>query len=74
MTKMLTGHMKDIEARTKSSVTEINTFLHEVHVDFESFVRKHKKEHASLNERVLKVAEASETVVNTVLATKAAVD
>ena len=31
-----------------------------MHYDFEQFVSKHKKEHTGLNERVLKVAEASE--------------
>lgn len=38
-----------------------------MHYDFEQFVSKHKKEHTALNERVLKVAEASEQVVGTVL-------
>ena len=45
-----------------------------MHYDFEQFVSKHKKEHTALNERVLKVAEASEQVVGTVLSTKSAVE
>ena len=72
--ELLLGKLDLIEQRTKSNVQEINTFLHQMHFDFEQFVSKHKREHTALNERVLKVAEASETVVGTVLQTKAAVE
>ena len=42
---------------TKLSLDEVNTFLHTVHADFETFLNKHKKEHTNLNMRVLKMGE-----------------
>lgn len=49
MTTMVNERISKMEELTKSSLLEVNTFLHEVHSDFESFLEKHKKEHSSLN-------------------------
>lgn len=54
---MINDRVDMIEKVTKSSLEEVNTFLHTVHQDFESFLNKHKKEHTNLNMRVLKVSE-----------------
>ena len=60
---MINDRISQIEALTKTSLEEVNTFLHTVHQDFESFLNKHKKEHTSLNMRVLKVTEDMSQVV-----------
>ena len=54
---MINQRINQVEALTKTSLQEVNTFLHTVHADFDSFVAKHKKEHTNLNMRVLKVGE-----------------
>ena len=54
---MINQRISHVEALTKSSLQEVNTFLHTVHQDFDSFITKHKKEHTNLNMRVLKVTE-----------------
>ena len=54
---MINQRISHVEALTKSSLQEVNTFLHTVHQDFDSFITKHKKEHTNLNRRVLKVTE-----------------
>ena len=54
---MINERISQIESLTKTSLEEVNTFLHTVHQDFESFINKHKKEHTSLNMRLLKVTE-----------------
>jgi hypothetical protein len=60
---MINDRISQIEALTKTSLEEVNTFLHTVHQDFESFLNKHKKEHTSLNMRLLKVTEDMSQVV-----------
>ena len=60
---MINDRISQIEALTKTSLEEVNTFLHTVHQDFESFLTKHKKEHTSLNMRVLKVTDDMSQVV-----------
>jgi len=60
---MINDRISMIEALTKTSLEEVNTFLHTVHQDFESFLNKHKKEHTSLNMRLLKVTEDMSQVV-----------
>jgi hypothetical protein len=60
---MINDRISQIEALTKTSQEEVNTFLHTVHQDFESFLNKHKKEHTSLNMRLLKVTEDMSQVV-----------
>lgn len=54
---MINDRIEKIEKVTKSNLNEVNTFLHAVHSDFEIFLTKHKKEHTSLNMRILKVTE-----------------
>ena len=74
MTKMINDRVDVIEQKTKSSLEEINTFLHQVHQDFEGFLNKHKKEHTNLNMRVLKVSEDMASLVTQFTNTKTAVE
>ena len=57
LTNMINERVGQIERLTKSSLEEVNTFLHQVHQDFESFLNKHKKEHSEVNIRQLKLTE-----------------
>lgn len=52
-----------VEKLAKSNLTEVTTFLHTVHSDFEAFLSKHKKEHNNLNMRLLKVTEDMSAVL-----------
>ena len=54
---MINDRVTAIENLTKSSLEEVNTFLHTVHQDFEHFLTKHKREHADLNIKVMKAHE-----------------
>ena len=63
MTTMVNERISKMEELTKSSLLEVNTFLHEVHADFEAFLEKHRKEHTSLNSRVLKTTEDLKSVI-----------
>ena len=74
LTAMINERVDMIEKVTKSSLEEVNTFLHTVHQDFESFLNKHKKEHTNLNMRVLKVSEDMSQLVAQVGSTKSAVE
>ena len=60
---MINERITAIEKLTKSNLEEVNTFLHTVHSDFESFLTKHKKEHTSLNMRILKVTEDLSSII-----------
>ena len=60
---MVNERINKVEELTKTSLLEVNTFLHTVHSDFESFLEKHKKEHANLNIRVLKTTEDLKNVI-----------
>ena len=71
---MINDRISQIEALTRTSLEEVNTFLHTVHQDFESFLNKHKKEHTSLNMRVLKVTEDMSQVVSQVQTMRQAVE
>lgn len=57
LASMINEKVGQIEQLTKSSLEEVNTFLHTVHHDFESFLQKHKREHAELNIKVNKTAD-----------------
>jgi len=57
LASMINDRVGQIEDLTKSSLEEVNTFLHTVHQDVENFLIKHKKEHADLNMRMLKLTE-----------------
>jgi hypothetical protein len=54
---MINERVTTIENLTKSSLEEVNTFLHTVHQDFEHFLTKHKREHTDINMKVLKNME-----------------
>ena len=74
LTTMVNDRVTQIENVTKSSLEGVNTFLHTVHQDFESFLNKHKKEHTNLNMRVLKVGEDMSQLVSQLASTKSAVE
>ena len=57
LANMINDRVTSIENLTKSSLEEVNTFLHTVHQDFEHFLTKHKREHADLNLKVGKALE-----------------
>lgn len=54
LANMINDRVTSIENLTKSSLEEVNTFLHTVHQDFEHFLTKHKREHTDLNMKVMK--------------------
>ena len=70
MTTMVSERLAEVEELTKCSLLEVNTFLHEVHGDFEGFLEKHKREHASLNIKVLKSTEDIASVLSEVRAAR----
>ena len=57
LASMIATKIENIENLMKSNLAEVNTFLHTIHSDFETFLSKHKKEHTSMNMRILKVTE-----------------
>ena len=57
LANMINDRVTSIENLTKSSLEEVNTFLHTVHQDFEHFLLKHKREHNDLNSKVMKAQE-----------------
>jgi len=54
---LINERIEKIEGFTKSNLSEVNSFLHTVHADFENFLHKHKKEHSNMNMKLLKVTE-----------------
>ena len=71
---MINQRITHVEALTKTQLQEVNTFLHTVHQDFDQFINKHKKEHTSLNMRVLKMAEDAQKIVENTAKIKQTVD
>jgi len=67
MATMLNDRMNKIDVTTKSSVGEINTFLHQVSYDVETFITRYKIEHTTLTERLLKLTEDIQGMVGNVL-------
>lgn len=59
---MINERVTSIENLTKSSLEEVNTFLHTVHSDFEHFLTKHKREHTDINVKVLRSMEELQQV------------
>ena len=57
--QQMTDQVKSSEHSTKSSMEEVNQFLHTVHQDLENFLRKHKKEHTELNMKISKLSEVA---------------
>jgi tellurite resistance protein len=67
---MINDRVTSIENLTKSSLEEVNTFLHTVHQDFEHFLTKHKREHTDLNSKVAKALDEASQMLLTVAETK----
>ena len=57
ITELLNERMNGIESRTKGSVAEVNTFLHQLSYDVENYIEKQKKENVGVGEKVLKFGE-----------------
>lgn len=57
LANMINERVTSIENLTKSSLEEVNTFLHTVHQDFEHFLTKHKREHTDVNMKMLRNME-----------------
>jgi hypothetical protein len=71
---MINERVTKIENLTKSSLSEVNTFLHTVHSDFEHFLQKHKKEHTENNINVRRLEEDMSSMIASYSQTKTAVD
>ena len=65
ITELLNERMSGIEARTKGSVAEVNTFLHQLSYDVEQYIEKQKKENVALSEKVLKVYDDLNSLATT---------
>ncbi len=52
LTNVINERHQIAERFTRSTFEEVSQFLQTVHQDFESFLKKHKKEHAELNTKV----------------------
>ena len=73
MDKMV-DQVKNYEQSTKSSMEEVNQFLHTVHQDLENFLRKHKKEHTELNMKTSKLSEVAQKTLDNVDQVKGAME
>ena len=71
---MVGERINKVEDLTKTSLGEVNTFLHTIHSDFETFLAKHKREHVNLNMRVARLSEDVSHVVDAIRATRRAVE
>ena len=60
---MINEQVAAVEDLTMSNFKEVSTFLHEVHSDLESYIDRHKKEHANLN---MKVQKPNEDLTNVI--------
>ena len=60
---MLNERVAAVEDVTTTHFKEVSTFLHEIHADLESYIDKHKKEHANLN---VKVQKSNEDLTNVI--------
>jgi len=74
LANMINDRVTSIENLTKSSLEEVNTFLHTVHQDFEHFLTKHKREHTDLNMKVMKCQEDMQSFTSQLDTTKKYVD
>ena len=54
---MIGERINKVEEMTMKSLEEVNTFLHTIHSDFESFLLKHKREHTNLNMKLVKLTD-----------------
>jgi len=64
---MINERVTTIENLTKSSLEEVNTFLHTVHSDFEHFLTKHKREHTEINMKLLRNMEDTQSIAQSYL-------
>lgn len=62
----LLQNTKATEVACKSSMEEVNQFLHNVHQDLENFLRKHKKEHNELNLKIQKLSEVGHKTLDNI--------
>lgn len=74
MTKLFGDKIGRVEDVTKHSLEEVNSFLHTIHADFESYLSKHKKEHVNMHMKQLKLAEDVGKVVETTSSCKKSID
>ena len=70
LANMINDRVTSIENLTKSSLEEVNTFLHTVHQDFEHFLTKHKREHTDLNMKVMKCQDEMQQFTSSLDTTK----
>ena len=61
---MLNERVTAVEDLTTTNFKEVSTFLHEIHADLESYIDKHKKEHANLD---VKVQKSNEDLTNVIV-------
>ena len=71
---MINDRVTSIENLTKSSLEEVNTFLHTVHQDFEHFLTKHKREHTDINMKLMKTQDELSQFTSSLSETKRYVD
>lgn len=71
---MINERVTSIENLTKSSLEEVNTFLHTVHQDFEHFLTKHKREHTDVNMKILRNMEELQQIAQSYQSMQKAVD
>ena len=57
LANMINERVTSIENLTKSSLEEVNTFLHTVHKYFEHYLTKNKREHTDVNMKMLRNME-----------------
>ena len=74
ITELLNERMNGIESRTKGSVAEVNTFLHQLSYDVEQYIEKQKKENVSVSEKVLKFGEDLNTLAETTVKMNTSID
>ena len=70
----LLQNTKATEVACKSSMEEVNQFLHNVHQDLENFLRKHKKEHNELNLKVQKLSEVGHKTLDNIDQIKSSIE
>lgn len=74
LANMINDRVTSIENLTKSSLEEVNTFLHTVHQDFEHFLTKHKREHTDLNMKVMKTQQDLDSLIGSLTDTRKSVE
>lgn len=74
LANMINERVTQIENLTKSSLEEVNAFLHTVHSDFEHFLAKHKKDHTEIHVRALRQQEDLAAMIASYSQTKQSVD